>query len=224
MSQMLDANLRKQLSQIFAALDREVGVAFFGSTEENCSYCEQTLDLLEEVTALSDKVHLKSYDVNEDAKIAERYHVDKAPGIVVGEIRGGEIVDLGVRFAGITGGHEFTSLVRSILMVSASDSGLSAETREFLRQVKTPVTFQVFVTPTCPYCPQAVVLAHQFAMENPLIEAEMVEAMEFPDLSDQYGVSGVPHTVINQGAGEIVGAVPEAQLLAKLQQVIEDEI
>ena len=101
---------------------------------------------------------------------------------------------------------------------------MSAETREFLRQVKTPVTFQVFVTPTCPYCPQAVVLAHQFAMENPLIEAEMVEAMEFPDLSDQYGVSGVPHTVINEGAGEIVGAVPEAQLLEKLQQVIEDEI
>jgi predicted DsbA family dithiol-disulfide isomerase len=68
-----------------------------------------------------------------------------------------------------------------------------------------------------------VVLAHQMAMESDLVEAEMVEAMEFIDLSDQYGVSGVPHTVINEGAGELIGAVPEAALLDKIRQVIADE-
>jgi predicted DsbA family dithiol-disulfide isomerase len=69
-----------------------------------------------------------------------------------------------------------------------------------------------------------VALAHQMAMESDLVEAEMVEAMEFVDLSDQYGVSGVPHTVINEGAGEIIGAVPEPVLLDKIREVIEDEI
>ncbi len=49
----------------------------------------------------------------------------------------------------------------------------------------------------------------------------MVEAMEFPMLSDQFGVSGVPHTVINAGMGDVVGAVPEAALLQKIQQAIE---
>ncbi len=66
-----------------------------------------------------------------------------------------------------------------------------------------------------------MVLAHQIAMENPMIEAEMVEAMEFPALADEFGVSGVPHTVINAGKGEVVGAVPESMLRQKIQHVLE---
>lgn len=63
-------------------------------------------------------------------------------------------------------------------------------------------------------------LAHQMAMEDPLIQSEMVEAMEFPDLSGRYGIHGVPHTTINDGAGNLVGAVPEEQLLAEIQRVV----
>ena len=58
-------------------------------------------------------------------------------------------------------------------------------------------------------------LAHQMAMENPLIEAEMVEAMEFSELANQFGVNGVPQTTINMGAGTTVGAVPEEQVVAE---------
>jgi hypothetical protein len=57
------------------------------------------------------------------------------------------------------------------------------------------------------------------ALESPMVEAEMVEAMEFPDLSDRFNVSGVPQTTINQGAGTVVGAVPEDYLLAEIQRV-----
>ena len=63
-------------------------------------------------------------------------------------------------------------------------------------------------------------LAHQMALENPLVEAEMVEAMEFFELSDKYGVSGVPHTVINEGAGNVVGAAPEEHLVAAIEQAL----
>ena len=51
-----------------------------------------------------------------------------------------------------------------------------------------------------------------------MVQAEMVEAMEFPDLSRRFGVSGVPQTTINDGAGRVVGAYPEAQLLAEIQR------
>lgn len=59
------------------------------------------------------------------------------------------------------------------------------------------------------------------AMENPLVEAEMVEAMEFPSLADRHQVSGVPHTVINDGAGNVVGAVPEASLAAAIREALQ---
>jgi hypothetical protein len=80
---------------------------------------------------------------------------------------------------------------------------------------------QVFVTPTCPYCPNAVLLAHQMAMENPgMIRAEGVEATEFPELSNRFGVSGVPQTTINAGAGTVIGAVPESQLFSEIRRVL----
>jgi hypothetical protein len=59
------------------------------------------------------------------------------------------------------------------------------------------------------------------ALESPLVEAEMVEAMEFPELSDRFNVSGVPQTTINAGAGTVVGAVPEAYLVAEIQRVLK---
>jgi predicted DsbA family dithiol-disulfide isomerase len=62
-----------------------------------------------------------------------------------------------------------------------------------------------------------VVLAHQIALESPLVQAEMVEAMEFPELSDRHNVSGVPQTTINDGAGTVVGAYPEEQLLEAIR-------
>jgi hypothetical protein len=67
-----------------------------------------------------------------------------------------------------------------------------------------------------------VLLAHQFAMENPaMIRAEGVEAMEFAELSAHYQISGVPDTVINDGAARVVGAVPESHLLNEIQQLLQ---
>ncbi len=64
-------------------------------------------------------------------------------------------------------------------------------------------------------------LAHQMAMESPMVQAEMVEAMEFPELSDKYEVSGVPQTTINYGAGTVVGAVPEQNLIREIQSALQ---
>ena len=64
-------------------------------------------------------------------------------------------------------------------------------------------------------------LAHMMAMESPLVEAEMVEAMEFPDLADQFNVSGVPQTTVNQGAGTVGGAAPEEHLLDEIKRALE---
>jgi predicted DsbA family dithiol-disulfide isomerase len=59
------------------------------------------------------------------------------------------------------------------------------------------------------------------AMENPqMVRAEAVEATEFPELADQHGVHGVPHTTINDGREHVVGAVPEANLVAAIQRVV----
>ncbi len=220
MPRLLNDDIVKQVSDLFAQMQEPVALIFFGDKNGRCDYCDDTRQLMEEIAEISDKISLEIYDLQEDAEMAKLHNVDKAPGIVVAAKNGEEIVDYGIRYAGIPSGHEFTSIINDILTVSKRDSGLSDATREYLRSLDKPVLLQVFVTPTCPYCPRAVVLAHQMAMESDLVQAEMVESMEFPELAERYSVSGVPHTVINDGKGNVVGAVPESQLLAELQRAV----
>lgn len=111
-----------------------------------------------------------------------------------------------------TRGYEFASLIHAIKTVSSKSSALSTETKEQLKTMSKPVHIQVFITLTCPYCPIAVQLAHEMAMESTLITSDMVEATEFPHLTHKYNVAAVPKTVINETT-EFEGALPESEFL-----------
>jgi glutaredoxin-like protein len=219
MSELLNDDIKRQVREVFNQLQHPVQILFFGSQDQSAS-CMDTRQLLEEVVALSPQLGLSVYDLQNDAGLAKQYRVDKAPAFVVAAKDGEALTDTGIQYAGLPSGHEFSTLIQDIVMVASRDSGLKPATREFLKGLQKPVHMQVFVTPTCPYCPRAVVLAHQMAMENPgMIRAEGVESMEFQELAEQFNVSGVPQTTINSGAGTVVGAVPEANLLAELQRI-----
>ncbi len=222
MQKILDDQVVKQIDDVFAGLQEPVQVLYFGS-RENCDYCDEAQQLLEEVAATNDKIELSVYDIQENPDIASQFNVTNAPGVVIAAKDGSDVRNLGIQFSGIPSGHEFSTLINDILLVSKRDSGLSEQTREFLKNLDQPLHLQVFVTPTCPYCPRAVLLAHQMAMENPqMIRAEGVEATEFPELANRFNVSGVPQTVINSGAGTVVGAVPEQQLLAEIRRALQN--
>jgi glutaredoxin-like protein len=222
MEKMLNDQIVKQLQEAFVRLKEPVQILFFAS-KANCESCAETQELLEEVAALSEKLELKLYDVEADRDVAAQFKVVAAPAIVIAAQDGSEVKDLGIQFLGIPSGHEFGTLINDILMVSSRESGLDEKTRQFLRSLKQPLQLQVFVTPSCPYCPRAVLLAHQMAMENPqMIRAEGVEATEFPELANRFNVRGVPQTVINSGAGIVVGAVPEQNLLAEIMRALQN--
>jgi glutaredoxin-like protein len=219
MMSILNDEISQQVREVFEQIEEPVQVLFFEKTD-GCEYCAETRQMLEEITALSDKIGLTSYNLEDDEGVAQQYKVDKAPGIVIAGLDGEQILDYGIRLAGIPSGHEFSSLIHDLLLVSKRDSGLTDQTRKILQGLDKPILLQVFVTPTCPYCPRAVILAHQMAMESPMIEAEMVEAMEFSELSNRYNVSGVPHTTINEGKAHVVGAVPEEYLLTEIEKAL----
>lgn len=214
---LLSEKDRNYLIEEFAGLEAPVKLIVF-TQEFECQYCRETHQIAEELAALSDQISLEIYDFVADKEVAEAYGIDKIPAVVV--IRSGkEAKDYGIRYYGIPAGYEFSSLVEDIMMVSGGDSGLSETTRDWVARLATPLHLQVFVTPTCPYCPRAVLLAHQLAMESDLITADMVEATEFPHLSMKYQVMGVPRTIINDTI-YLEGAAPEPMLLARLQQAI----
>lgn len=147
--QMLDENIQGQVREFFNDLVEPVAILFFGSQDEaRCQYCEPAAQLLTEVASLSDKLTLQKFDIDQDAEIAAKYNVDSVPSFVLAAKEGEDLVDYGVRFKGIPAGHEFTTLVNDLVILSRRDSGLSPETREFLKSLEKPVHLQVFVTPT----------------------------------------------------------------------------
>ena len=190
-----------------AKLPGAVTLAIF-TQEFECEYCKQTRELAEEVAGLSSgKVTTEVYDLVGDKAKADLMGIDKIPALAV---LGAGGRDYGIRFFGIPAGYEFASLLESLEMVGKGDSGLAPATKEKLRALSGPVHLQVFVTPTCPYCPRAVLTAFRFAMETDKVHASMVEATEFPHLANKYQVSGVPHTVIGDSPQAMIGAYPEA--------------
>ena len=144
---LLDEKIIGQIREVFANLKEPVAVLFFGS-RQNCDYCADTLQLLEELVAIDNRLSLTVYDLEADADIAKHYRVDKAPGIVIAAKDGDQITDYGIQYSGIPSGHEFSTLINDFIIVSGRDSGLSPQTREFLKNLEKPLHMQVFVTPT----------------------------------------------------------------------------
>lgn len=205
---------REILKREFATLKNPVKLVMFTQTLE-CQFCAETRQICEEVAALSDQISLEVYNFVTDPDQVKTYHIDKIPAIaIVGD------KDYGIRFYGIPSGYEFSSLVEDIKMVGEGESGLSPKTKEFLQGLTQPVHLQVFVTPTCPYCPRAVRLAHQLAMASDQVQADAVEAIEFPHLAQRYQVHGVPRTVINDTVA-LEGAVPEGAVLQAIQKALK---
>jgi alkyl hydroperoxide reductase subunit AhpF len=147
MTNLLNDDIRKQVSEAFEQLHEPVQILFFGAKEQ-CEYCDDTLKLAEEVAGLSDKLNIPVFDVEADAAVAENYNVNLTPGLVIAAQGEDGPIDYGVRYAGIPSGHEFSSLIQDLILVSGRDSGLSEQTREYLAGLKEPVHLQVFVTPT----------------------------------------------------------------------------
>ena len=191
------------ITETFAdRLRSDVTVLFF-TQEHECMYCRETRGFVEELTALSDKLHLETYDLVNDAEVAAAHGIDKIPAIkLIGE------TDHGVRFFGMPMGYEFTVIVEDIIDVSWGTSNMDPETMGNILPIEDKTHIQVFVSPTCPYCPQMVRAAHKFAILNPSITADMVEMTEFPHLVQKYDVMGVPKTIVNEEFS-IEGAQPE---------------
>lgn len=216
---MLSSSVQRQLQQVFAGLEAPVTLLVFTNSEGDGTardIDQDAKDLVEEVAGFTDgKVSIEAHDLAAKDGFATVYGIDKVPAIAVLGGPGGKR-DFGIRFFGVPSGYEFGTLIEDIAMVSRQRSDLSATTRETLARLQAPLHIQVFVTPTCPYCPRAVLLAHKLAFESELVTADMVDASGFPELADRYQVYGVPRTIVNETL-RIDGAMPEGALVEQFE-------
>ena len=177
-------------------LVREVPIVFLKS--ENCEFCPPTEEFLKELAELSEnKLKLTIQEMtNFHAQILG---VNRGPVIVMGNH--GEI-----RYTGAPIGEESWGFLEAILLLSNRKHGLE-KYEEHLQSLDKKVKIETIVTPTCPWCPHAAVLAHKIAVaSNGKVISDVIEAYEFPEIADKFGVTGVPTVVLSVG-GNYTGKV-----------------
>lgn len=214
MQPLLNKEIQEQIKTYLQAMKDEVTILLF-TKDEPCETCSETTQLLQEVSNLSEKIHLVEKKMNHDKKEAETYHITLVPSFVMLDKN---LQYHGVKFNGIPAGHEINSFLSAIIDMSGADFGITAAQQKRIQNIKKPVNIKVFVTLSCPHCPGAVQNAHRIAMTNNNIESEMIEAQTFYELSEKYQVSGVPKIVINEKI-ELLGNQPLEAYLNELEKL-----
>jgi glutaredoxin-like protein len=142
---------RQILQTLFAKeLQDEVNITYFTQREsvliipgQECAYCKDTRELLEELAGISEKLHVTVKDFVRDEQEAQKLGITRIPAFIVqGHTKGT------VRYFGVPAGYEFSTLIEDLIDVSKGTTNLSEKTRQALATIDQDVHIQVFVTPT----------------------------------------------------------------------------
>ena len=183
-----------------------------GTKKRMCMACEGTHNLLKTLSDLSGgKLEFEEVSTEEDVEETERYNVQRIPAILFVNEKGKEII----RYSANPSGSEFVPFLNSIQYFSGVRPYYTDQIQTNLEKIPKS-NMKIFITPTCPYCPQTVPVLTLFAIVSEgKVSAEVIDVDLNPDIAMRYQVQGVPHTVINEKEN-IYGMFTPQDLLDKL--------
>ncbi len=220
--ELIPDDVKKVVKETFLSeLKDEVVLEVYTQAGKNDSFNEAAIQLVKTFAELSPKIKASYHTVGDEQ--SRKRGVLRSPTVLISPDK------YRIRYTGAPLGEEGRSFLVAILMVSTGKSILSPPSIEKISKLKENRDIQVFVSPTCPYCPQQVLAAMAAAVVKPdMISAETVEIYENQDLAESLGTLAVPQTYVN---GTFIGAglqpediFVEALLSLKEPQFISEEI
>jgi len=171
---MLDEALIAQLKTHFASLSSEFTLRIYGNDHPKAAELEAML--------------------RDVAQVSDRIQVAKTPG------RSGELMfeinrdgePLGIRFLGIPGGHEFSSLVLAILNADGKGKLPDSSVVRQVQALKRPIHLRTFVSLSCTNCPDVVQALNQLTLASKDISHDFVDVALHQDEAKRLGIQGVP--------------------------------
>lgn len=213
------AMLEQAQAQLIEALEKmpqEVPLLLFTSPGKNEPYCEAARQVIRSIRQMTSKVSLREYDLSHE--VAGEWNAVYCPTLLFDPER------YHVRWLGAPVGEEGRTFVEALMMMGYGKTGLHEDAAQILKKIDSPRRIKVFVSPTCPYCPQQAVNALKAAIERPdLISLEIIDIQANPDLADQYSAQSVPQTYANEVL-IAMGAQPEELFMLSLQKLEEQTV
>ncbi|MEC8822480.1 MAG: alkyl hydroperoxide reductase subunit F [Pseudomonadota bacterium] len=177
---MLDANIKGQLKAYMEKLQQPIElVAAYDDSKKS----EELKQLLEEIEPMSEKISLRTEESTEVRR----------PSFVINRVG----TDIGVRFAGIPMGHEFTSLVLALLQVGGHPSKASQEVIQQVQELEGEFEFETYFSLSCQNCPDVVQALNLMSVLNPNIKHTSIDGALFQDEVEQREVMAVPSVYLN---------------------------
>ncbi len=218
----LDKETRVAIKEALGDMAGPVDVYVFIS--ENCEYCGEAVKLMKMLRDLSpvekEEHYLRLHIIKkeENSELFEKFGIKRTPTIA--------LIDGVIKYTGLPAGEELRGFIETVIRISEGESGLEDNTKRIIREeLKGNVYIEVIVTPQCPYCPYAALMANMFAFEawkngRKNIIADTIEAYENPDIADKYGVLTVPTIAVN---GEVlfVGLPYEEDFADRIKKLLE---
>ncbi|WP_018605486.1 alkyl hydroperoxide reductase subunit F [Uliginosibacterium gangwonense] len=195
---MLDAALKTQLQGYLTRLQQPIELL---ASLDDSAKSHEMRELLEEIVALSDKISLQD----------ENNATARKPSFVVRRVGS----DMGIRFAGLPLGHEFTSLVLALLQAGGHPPKVDAEVIEQIKALPGKFEFETFISLTCHNCPDVVQALNLMAVLNPNIRHTMIDGALFQDEVNARQIMGVPSVYLN-GEAFGQGRMTLEEILAKI--------
>ena len=194
---MLDETIKAQLKGYLEMLTQpiELVAALDGGDPSN-----ELAELLREIAELSDMISLRRDDSE-----------PRKPSFAINRVG----TDVGVRFAGIPMGHEFTSLVLALLQVGGHPSKAAAETIAQVQNLEGEFHFETYFSLSCQNCPDVVQALNLMSVLNPNIHHVAIDGALYQDEVDRRQIMSVPTVYLN---GEVFdqGRMSLEQIVAKL--------
>ncbi|MDA8090305.1 MAG: FAD-dependent oxidoreductase [Nitrospiraceae bacterium] len=187
---ILTPEAAETLREAFKGLVEDVTLHVFTKSGMNEKFSNALVNLVQSVSAIDKRIKAHFHSADDDS--ARRYAVERYPTLLISPEK------YGIRYTGSPIGEEGRSFIMAILMASTGRGFLTPESIKRVSKLNERRAVRIFVSPTCPYCPQEAAYGIAAAVEKPgLVTVDIVETYENLDLAERYAAMSVPKTYIN---------------------------
>jgi len=203
--------MEKELKQVFEKMPAEIPVYLFARTGKGDVFADTTRQALQYFSQLTNKITFHEFDLDHD--LAKKWNIENSPTILI------DPEHYSIRWLGAPIGEEGRIFIEALIFVGFKETGIGQQAANVLKQIKDKRAIKLFVSPSCPYCPQQAVHALKAAVEKPdLISLEIIDIQANPDIAREYDAQSVPQTFANEMLIAL-GAQAEELFMLSLQKM-----
>jgi thioredoxin reductase (NADPH) len=213
--QQSQKDIEAQLQHIFQNLSYPVSIHLFSLKKTNEAYVQAAREFLDALSRLSQNIVFDEHSIDSEPEMATEFGVSFSPTLVF------EPQQFHITWRGAPVGEEAKTFVQALLLLGNRHSSISQESQKILSGLQEPRQIKVFVSPSCPYCPQQAVNALKAAVHAPdLVSLEIIDVQADEEQARRYDAQSTPMAFANEVLIGL-GAQSEEVFMASLIELQE---